>query len=452
MAQSIPLNVDALILAGGLGTRLNGILVDKPKVLAPVLGRPFITYLFDQLEQAGIRRIILCTGYKSDQIEQAFGLQYHSVELVYSPEKEALGTAGALRNACSLVKSDNCLAMNGDSYVNADVNAFMKWHFGSDFAGSLLLTRVPDAGRFGTVETDTQGKVTAFKEKQGLAVPGSINAGIYLFSRQLLESIPIDRAVSIEREIFPEWIGRGIGGYCVEGQFIDIGTPESLAAAESFFKSMDKKVDLTTSPLVSLSASAEDTIRQHMLNSAEVKKRVAEECLSQIKQASQLVAECLSKGNKILLCGNGGSAADSQHIAAEFVSVLTQDFLRPGLPAIAMTTDSSILTASANDFGFAGIFERQVQALGKSGDVLIAISTSGNSENCLRALQYARQAGLHTIAFAGGKGGKMADVAEVSIKVPSTVTQYIQESHIAIGHIICHLAERALYPELVKSN
>src|SRR5262245_23956916 len=138
---------------------------------------------------------------------------------------------------------------------------------------------------------------------------------------------------------------------------------------------------------INLPDNAEDTIRQHMLNSAEVKKRVAEECLSAIKQVALLLADCLANGNKILLCGNGGSAADSQHIAAEFVSVLTQDFLRPGLPAIALTTDSSILTASANDFGFAGIFERQVQALGKAGDVIIAISTSGNSENCLRALQ-----------------------------------------------------------------
>jgi len=203
---------------------------------------------------------------------------------------------------------------------------------------------------------------------------------------------------------------------------------------------------------ISLPANAEDTIRQHMLNSAEVKKRVAEECLPAIKQVALLLADCLAQGNKILLCGNGGSAADSQHIAAEFVSVLTQDFLRPGLPAIALTTDSSILTASANDFGFAGIFERQVQALGKAGDVIIAISTSGNSENCLRALQYAHQAGIHTVAFVGGKGGKMADAAEVAVKVPSTVTQYIQESHIAVGHIVCHLVERALYPELVKSS
>lgn len=455
MAQSIPLNVDAMILAGGLGTRLRGVLVDKPKVMAPVLGRPFLTYLFDQLIDAGIKRIILCTGYKSEQIEEAFGSQYRSCELVYSRETEPLGTGGALRNAYSLVKSEHCLAMNGDSYVNADLNAFMKWHFATGFEGSLLLTRVPDAGRFGTVETDAKGKIAAFKEKQGLAVPGSINAGIYLFSRKLLESIPTDHAVSIERETFPEWVEKGIGGFCVETEFIDIGTPETLAATEAFFKSMGKQATVETkavSASVSLPDSADDTIRQHMLNSADVKKRTAEECTPAIKQAAALVAECLAKGNKVLLCGNGGSAADSQHIAAEFVSVLTQDFLRPGLPAIAMTTDSSILTASANDFGFAGIFQRQVQALGKEGDVVIAISTSGNSENCLKALQYAGQHDIHTIAFVGEKGGKMADAAEVTIKVPSTVTQYIQEAHIAIGHIICHLAERALYPELVKFN
>src|SRR5690606_19689146 len=147
------------------------------------------------------------------------------------------------------------------------------------------------------------------------------------------------------------------------------------------------------------------------------------------------------------ICGNGGSAADSQHLAAEFISVLTQDFLRPGLSAIALTTDSSILTASANDFGFEGIFARQVQALGRPGDVVIGISTSGNSKNVVKALEYACEHDMHTIALIGA-GGKMGEIAEVAIRIPSTVVQHIQEAHITVAHIICYLAERALFPEL----
>jgi len=127
--------------------------------------------------------------------------------------------------------------------------------------------------------------------------------------------------------------------------------------------------------------------------------------------------------------------------------VLTQDFSRPGLPAIALTTDSSILTASANDFGFAGVFERQVQALARPGDVVIGISTSGNSENTLRALQFAAAHGIHTVALTGASGGKMAAAAEIAIRIPSRSTAHIQEAQITVGHILCAIVERSLFPE-----
>ena len=146
-----------------------------------------------------------------------------------------------------------------------------------------------------------------------------------------------------------------------------------------------------------------------------------------------------------MLCGNGGSAADSQHIAGELVSVLSQKFLRPGLAAIALTTDTSILTASANDFGFGGIFERQVQALGQEGDVLVGISTSGNSENVLRAVRLAKASGIKTVGLLGGGGGQLADIVDVAVVIPSSNVQNIQEAHITVGHILCDLVERALF-------
>src|SRR5262249_96111 len=148
-----------------------------------------------------------------------------------------------------------------------------------------------------------------------------------------------------------------------------------------------------------------------------------------ILEAARRITESLRGGGKAMLCGNGGSAADCQHIAAEFVSVLTLDFLRPALPAIALTTDSSILTASANDFGFTGAFPRQAQALGRPGDVLIGISTSGNSENVVQALRYAASHGMCAIALTGENGGRAAEHAEIAIRAPSSVTQHIQEAH-----------------------
>jgi D-sedoheptulose 7-phosphate isomerase len=186
-------------------------------------------------------------------------------------------------------------------------------------------------------------------------------------------------------------------------------------------------------------------LRRHIEGSIETKRKLLESGADTILEAAGVVAESLKGGHKILLCGNGGSAADAQHIAAEFVSVLNQSFPRPGLAAIALTTDTSILTASANDFGFAGVFERQTQALGQPGDVLIGISTSGNSENVLRALDYARTHGMRTIGLTGDAACKLAGAAEIVIRVPSSVTQFVQESHLMIGHILCDVVEQTLF-------
>lgn len=185
--------------------------------------------------------------------------------------------------------------------------------------------------------------------------------------------------------------------------------------------------------------------RRHFQRSIEVKEAAAENCAADIARAAQILVETLKADGKILLCGNGGSAADCQHIAAEFTSVLTQDFVRPGLPAIALTTDTSFITANANDFGFDGIFERQVQALGCKGDCVVGISTSGNSKNVVCALQYARENEIKTIALTGADGGEITNIADATVKIPSENTQLIQESHIAVGHILCALVELGLF-------
>jgi len=195
-----------------------------------------------------------------------------------------------------------------------------------------------------------------------------------------------------------------------------------------------------------VNAARIDRVRAHLLESAEVKRQMVETCVDSILAAADLIAEAFQSGGKVLLCGNGGSAADCQHMAAEFVNRLTADFERPGLPAVALTTDTSFLTAFANDCDFEGVFERQVQTLGKPGDVLIGISTSGNSTNVIRAVEAARAANMRTIALTGS-GGCLAGMANVTISVPSTDTQYIQEAHLAIEHILCDLVEQYLFGE-----
>jgi D-sedoheptulose 7-phosphate isomerase len=185
-------------------------------------------------------------------------------------------------------------------------------------------------------------------------------------------------------------------------------------------------------------------IEAHLLQSAEIKRQTAASCAGSIAKAADVIAEAFLSGRKLLLCGNGGSAADCQHMAAEFVSRLSKDLDRRALPAIALTTDTSFLTAFGNDYGFEGIFERQVEALGSSGDALIGISTSGNSPNVIRALETARKRNMRTIALTGNSG-RLAAMADVPIAVPSSDTQYIQETHLAVEHILCELVESVLF-------
>lgn len=187
-------------------------------------------------------------------------------------------------------------------------------------------------------------------------------------------------------------------------------------------------------------------VRHHLTESARIKQLVADQCLDSIIEASRLIATAFREGNKLLLCGNGGSAADCQHVAAEFTSRLSKDLNRRALPAIALTTDTAFLTAYSNDFGYEGVFERQIEALGAERDVLIGISTSGNSPNVLRAMHLACARGMKTIALSGTTG-KIRDLATVCISVPSENTQFIQESHLVIEHIICELVEQALFGE-----
>jgi D-sedoheptulose 7-phosphate isomerase len=168
-----------------------------------------------------------------------------------------------------------------------------------------------------------------------------------------------------------------------------------------------------------------------------------------IAAAADAIVGAFGNNQKVLICGNGGSAADSQHFAAEFVNAFSRDLDRKALPAIALSTDTSILTSIANDFEFENIFSRQVEAYGQPGDILIALSTSGLSKNCLNAINKARTSGLRTIALTR-KGGQVSSLSEISIEVPSQNTQHIQECHMLAYHVITELVEDALFRKALK--
>lgn len=188
-------------------------------------------------------------------------------------------------------------------------------------------------------------------------------------------------------------------------------------------------------------------IVESLKESSEVKLKIEEHCSAAITEAINVMTEAFENENKLLLCGNGGSAADCQHLAAEFMIQLSHDVNRPAIPAIALTTDSSNLTAGGNDIGYENVFARNVEGLGNKGDVLIAVSTSGNSANVIKAAEKAREKGIKVIGFLGGSGGKLKPLTDIPIVIPSFNTQRIQEGHITVGHIIFESVERILYSD-----
>jgi D-glycero-alpha-D-manno-heptose 1-phosphate guanylyltransferase len=229
-------NVTAAILAGGLGSRLRPVLADRPKVLAPVRGRPYLTYLLDRLAAVSIRRVVLLTGYLADQVRLTVGDRYRGMRLIHSVEPTPLGTGGALRQALSHLASPQVLILNGDSWCDVNLENFHAQHFRRGARLSMVLSACVDSSRFGQVRLAEDGRVLHFAEKTETG-GGWINAGVYLLERGLIAEIPENAAIALERELVPAWLARGdrIHGYCSPGRFIDIGTPQSYAEAASFF-------------------------------------------------------------------------------------------------------------------------------------------------------------------------------------------------------------------------
>jgi len=194
--------------------------------------------------------------------------------------------------------------------------------------------------------------------------------------------------------------------------------------------------------------SPEAIARQELEAGVELRAQAARELAAPLARAAEMIASTLRSGGKLLICGNGGSAADAQHYATELVARLYQRE-RPAMAAIALTTDTSALTALANDYGFERVFARQVEALGRTGDVLLGLSTSGNSPNVVRAIEEARRRGMKVVIFTGDGGGVMSRDADEVLAVPSQNTMRIQEIHLALGHTLCKLIEELVFPETV---
>ena len=235
--MSIFKDIDIAILAGGLGTRLRNVVPEKPKALADINGRPFISYLLDQLCLAGASSVTLCTGYMAEKIEATLGARYRTVNIFYSREMEPLGTGGALRYAAENFIHDWILAINGDSFLEESLPKYLSWHREKKAQASMIVTPVKDVSRYGSVQLGKSGEIMAFREKLKKDNGGGyVNAGIYLIHRSVIKKLRFLQSYSLEREVLPAQIEMGLHGYVSNGRFIDIGTEDSYRDAGLFFR------------------------------------------------------------------------------------------------------------------------------------------------------------------------------------------------------------------------
>lgn len=226
-------NIRAMVLCGGLGTRLRSVLNDRPKSMAPVAGRPFLELILRQLHEQGIREVILGTGYRAEQIEQYFQTGADlGLSIQYSREEEPLGTGGALKLAEKLL-SDPVVVVNGDSYVEWNLGEAVALQAQRGAQAVIVLQAVSDVSRYGSVTINDGGRIMEFVEKRTRTGSGLINAGVYLLQKKILAELPAGSAVSLEREVFPRLLGKAMYGVLSRGIFVDIGIPEDLARAQT---------------------------------------------------------------------------------------------------------------------------------------------------------------------------------------------------------------------------
>lgn len=229
-----PEDIDVVILCGGLGTRLRGIINDRPKVMAEIKGRPFLDILIDHISDYKFKRFILCVGYMKEFIKEYYEKKDTGLTILFSEEKDLLGTAGAIKKVETMIKSNPFLVMNGDSFCNINLRNFLDFYIGKKASASIALVLPEKDVDYGVVTLNSNQRILNFNEKAKLNTDRFINAGMYFFNRDILEFIPSNINYSLEYDLFPRILDKGIYGYITKAKLIDIGTPERFKMAEKF--------------------------------------------------------------------------------------------------------------------------------------------------------------------------------------------------------------------------
>ena len=228
--------IDVVILCGGLGKRLRPAVGESPKVMATIDAHPFLDFLLDYMDGQGFRRVILCTGYKAEMIEDYYDHRKTDLTIEYSREEEPLDTGGAIKHAQALIRSNPFVVMNGDSFCPVHFDKLLNFHRTKKACASIVVAKADDKGDFGSIALDDSGKIAGFKEKIKGDGPAYVNAGVYCFANDIFERMPRKSKFSLEHDFFPSLVANEFYGFTVEEKFMDIGTPQRLAKAKRFFK------------------------------------------------------------------------------------------------------------------------------------------------------------------------------------------------------------------------
>jgi NDP-sugar pyrophosphorylase family protein/phosphoheptose isomerase len=451
-----------MILAAGEGTRLRPLTEHCPKPMLPVGGRPLLEYLLKLLRSHGVREVAINLHHHPEAVSGKFGDGSGlGMKIVYSHERELLGTAGALKRMASFL-DDTFFVLCGDLLTDADVTSLAEFHRWRCAVATTALHRVEEPGRVGLVDAAADGRILRFEEKppRGRRFTNLACAGIYVFEPSALAEIPEDRPSDLGHDLIPCLIDRGLPVYGLEGvgQVLDVGSPERYALAQVMlpslalngrngrkgavipFRGREGAPSTATVPNAGHGQNGAGSVIDDFLAEARAVLEHVEP--SDVETAVFLLVTAHRRERSVFAVGNGGSAATASHLASDLARS-TQQNGGPPLRAFSLSDNVPQLTAWANDACYEESFAAQLQAYARPGDVLVAVSASGNSPNILAAAKQARNMGLAVIALTGFGGGRLRGLADAALVIDSYDYGQVEGAHMVLVHLLSKMVVRA---------
>ncbi len=426
----------AMILAAGEGTRMRPLTARMPKPMVPIAGRPLIEHTIERLAEAGVREIAINLHAHAGVIADHLGDgSRFGVKITYAFEPRLLGTAGSVKALEAFFASGPFFVVYGDVYARLDLGQLLRHHRERHALATIALRRPDDVSQCGIVEQDDDGWITGFTEKPPSVDDASdawANGGVYVLEPGVLRHIQDGIEQDFGRDVFPALVrtGRAIAGFRADGGCWDIGSMGRLRQVDLLFRSSS-----LASPR---RQSIGRAVGEYLTKVAGAVDSLDRGC---IVRAAELLLDARERGHHIYIIGNGGSASTASHMAAD-LSRAALETEGPPLNCRCLSDSMAIVSAWGNDVGFDSVFERQLTQLVEPGDLLVAISASGNSPNILAAAELARERGACVLGFSGFGGGQLANTADVAVVVASSEYGPVEDLHLLLNHLLAAVMRR----------